>query len=86
MATPENVLEPKTKIMEQGNYSRRNNILIQNIPEGVEDPDCIEFDKRFCFLKEQLDTSTDIEDAHRTPGRLPSVGIKPRMIVTRYDR
>ncbi|KAK2140393.1 hypothetical protein LSH36_1368g00003 [Paralvinella palmiformis] len=40
MATSENVLELKQKIVERGNYSRRNNILIQNIPEGVEDADC----------------------------------------------
>jgi len=50
MATSENVLELKQKIVERGNYSRRNNILIQNIPEGV---DYKEFVK--CFLEEQFD-------------------------------
>ena len=47
MATSENVLELKQKIVERGNYSRRNNILIQNIPEGVEDADCKGFVKDF---------------------------------------
>jgi len=38
-------------------------------------------------LEEQLDTSIDIEDAHRTPGRpAPRVGAKPRMMVARCHR
>ena len=45
-AASENVLELGKKIVEQGKPSRRNNILIQNIPE-VEDADCKEFIKGF---------------------------------------
>ena len=37
-------------------------------------------------MEEQLHTSIDIEDAHRTPGSLPRVGAKPRMIVARCHR
>ena len=46
-AASENVLELGEKIVEQGKPSRRNNILIQNIPEGVEDADCKGFVKDF---------------------------------------
>jgi len=69
--------------MEPGNYSIRNNILVQNIPERVEDGDCTEFVKPF-FLEEQLDTY--IEYAHRTPGMPPHVGTKPRMMVAQWHR
>jgi len=68
------VLVLKKKIVEQCNYSRRNNILIQNIPEGVEDADCKEFVK--CVMEGQLDTSIDIKDVHRNPDRPPRVGAK----------
>jgi len=37
-------------------------------------------------LEEELDTSIDIEDAHRTPGRRLRVGAKPRMIVAGCHR
>ena len=38
---------------------------------GVEDAECKEF--FYFFLEDQLDTSIDIEDAQRTPGRPPRV-------------
>ena len=35
------------------------------------------------FLEEQLDTSIEIKDTHRTPGRQLRFGAKPRLVVSR---
>lgn len=55
------------KLTDLENYTRRNNVVIRNLPEGSEKEEgCQAFVER--FVKENLELNIEIEVAHRTPG------------------
>lgn len=82
----------KDRVVDLGNRSRRNNIVLHNVPEGVEGEDIDLSGFVESFVHEQLDLEVQIGSAHRTPIGKPRHGNKaaPRFIharcIKRRDR
>ena len=56
------------KLSELENYSRKNNIILRNLPEGIEDGvECKSIVET--FIQENLDIDVELEVAHCTPGQ-----------------
>ena len=73
--------EASEKVDELENRSRRNNVVIFNLPEGTEGPDCATYVKK--LLKDCKIDQVAIQRAHRSgPSRQPGHGQpqKPRPI------
>ena len=71
----------KDEIEELQNRSRRNNLVFYNVPEKAEGGDCISFIQDFITQHMGLETIcgyVELERAHRTPSKTPSVGEKGR--------
>ena len=71
----------KDEIEELQNRSRRNNLVFYNIPEKAEGGDCISFIQDFIMQHMGLETlcgHVELERAHRTPSKTPSVAEKGR--------
>lgn len=71
----------KDEIEELQNRSRRNNLVFYNIPEKAEGGDCISFIQDFIMQHMGLETLcgyVELERAHRTPSKTPSVAEKGR--------
>ena len=61
--------------LDQENRSRRNNIVLHNVPEGAEEAhDCSDFVKNFIInhMKVEHESKWEIERAHRSPTGPPS--------------
>ena len=79
MISVESFNEIKSEIVDMSNRIRRNNIVLHNVPEGVEDEEgCTSFVQN--LVKGTLGVEAEIEVAHRTPGQKPIKDSRPRLI------
>ena len=75
-------IEPmKNRIIEIENASRRNNLILVNIPEKVEEHDCTNYVSN--FIKTDIGVDAEIDTAYRIPSRNTS---KPRMILVQCNK
>ncbi|KAJ1211708.1 hypothetical protein NDU88_007064 [Pleurodeles waltl] len=67
-------------------HSRRNNVCIVGVPEGVEAPDVVTYLEswaRSLLAERPLTMFFELERAHRVPARKPVLGRPPRLIVAK---
>lgn len=79
----------KAKLTDLESRSRRNNIRIVGLPEGIEGPQPTAFFSQLLlevFGEHTLTSAPELERAHRTLAAKPSPGEKPRAVVICFHR
>ena len=89
-ATTEQVRKLQSEIVDLSNRSRRNNIVLHNVPEEAEGKgtiDCTNFVNQFLKEKVNMSRNIEIERAHRSPvAPKPPAGATPRPIHVKFLR